>query len=60
MIVLFHSGSVRAKGYTPPLSVLQIRAQLCEKYSWMSRVMLAMLTPKHVSNNYTTHYLGNI
>lgn len=37
----------RAKGYTRPLSVLQIRAQVRQKYSRMSqRVMLAMLTPK--------------
>ena len=38
---------LRAKGYTRPLSVLQIRAEVRAKYSKMSqRMMKAMLTPK--------------
>ncbi len=38
---------LRAKGYTCPLSVLQIRAEVRAKYSKMSqRMMKAMLTPK--------------
>ena len=40
---------LRAKGYTYPVSVLQIRAEVRAKYSKMSQSMMkAMLTPKSV------------
>lgn len=38
---------MRAKGYTRPLSVLQVRAVIRAKYARKSqRTMLAMLTPQ--------------
>ena len=39
--------SMRAQGYTRPLSVLQIRADARRKYSSMGKkTMIDMLTPK--------------
>jgi len=47
---------LRAKGYTRPLSVLQIRCMIRNKYSKMSvRRMLEMIMPKH-----TFHYSWHI
>jgi len=44
------------KGYTRPLSVLQIRADVCRKYSRLSsKKLLAMLTPNSKSLCITMH-----
>ena len=53
-VYMYHAGSVgngefnslRAKGYTRPLSIFAVRSQVRNKYARMShKAMVSMLTP---------------